>query len=748
MRKLMWFTLGFVAACGLFAYGWLESPCTVVITIAAVLALAAAAAGKVCKPLRCVAMAFLGCTVGFVWYLGYHALYLRPAVELDGMEAEASVTISDYSYETDYGSVADGVLEREGKPYQIRLYIQDSTALSPGDAVTGTFRFRLTTEEGREQATYHPGKGIFLLGYQRGEMAVVRLAESQARFFASRLAQHIRDILRKCFPEDVVPFVKALLLGDAYDLDYETDTAFKVTGVRHVVAVSGLHVSILFGMLSLVTFRKRFLTALVGFPVLFLFAAMAGFTPSVTRACIMAALMLLALLCKQEYDGPTALAFAALVMLCANPLVITAVGFQLSVGSVAGIYLFCPGIAAWVKEKLGQEKGRNWRSRLKGWFASSVGVTLSAMTITTPLCAYYFGTVSLIGPVTNLLVLCVISDIFYGIILVCLLSLVTIPGAVILAKVVALPVRYVLAVTKLLSKVPMAAVYTGSLYIVFWLVFVYVLLSAFLMQKNRKPGVLACCACLGLCFALLASWLEPLRDECRMTVLDVGQGQSILLQSEGKTYLVDCGGDNDEKTADLVAQTLLSQGISRLDGMILTHLDRDHAGGALPLLTRIQTDILFLPYTAEPETAALLAQRSGGETVFVQKDLLLTCGDTQMHIFGPIYAGGGNENSLCVLFDTEKCDILITGDRTGFGERMLLRKGIVGDVDVLVAGHHGSGNSTCGQLLDAIRPELVCISVGADNFYGHPAKSTLERLLQYGCRIYRTDQNGTILIRR
>lgn len=104
--------------------------------------------------------------------------------------------------------------------------------------------------------------------------------------------------------------------------------------------------------------------------------------------------------------------------------------------------------------------------------------------------------------------------------------------------------------------------------------------------------------------------------------------------------------------------------------------------------------------------------------------------------------------SLCVLFDTEKCDILITGDRDGFGERMLLRNAEIPDVDILVAGHHGSKNSTCEELLSAVRPEIVCISVGAGNSYGHPASELLKRLDKFVCTVYRTDIHGTISIRR
>lgn len=189
-----------------------------------------------------------------------------------------------------------------------------------------------------------------------------------------------------------------------------------------MAAVSGLHVSILFALLTAITFRKRFLTALAGFPTLLLFAAVAGFTPSVSRSCIMCGLMLAALLLNKEYDGPAALAFAAVVMLIGNPLVITSVGFQLSVASVAGIYLFAPGIRKWLVSLFPDNKGKGVRPTLIRWFTASVSITLSAMIFTTPLSAWYFGTVSLVGVVTNLLTLWVISFIFYGLVAVSLVG--------------------------------------------------------------------------------------------------------------------------------------------------------------------------------------------------------------------------------------------------------------------------------------------------------------------------------------
>ena len=134
--------------------------------------------------------------------------------------------------------------------------------------------------------------------------------------------------------------------------------------------------------------------------------------------------------------------------------------------------------------------------------------------------------------------------------------------------------------------------------------------------------------------------------------------------------------------------------------------------------------------------------------VYASQDLILDCGDCKIFVFAAIFEGNSNEKSLCLLLDTEKCDILITGDRNAAGERTLLRSLNGADVDILVAGHHGSKNSTSEALLSAVKPEIVCISVGKDNSYGHPAAELLQRLQEFGCTVYRTDKHGTITLRR
>ena len=743
MRKLMWFTVGFAAASALCAFLWItEGLMLPALALAAVFA-ALMLFGRKTRWLRIPGVVCLGCAVGLLWFQLYSSSYLGLASALDGQNADVTARCTDYSYSTDYGTGVEAVLYLDGKPFRTKLYVSGDIDMEPGDVLTGIFRFKVTTPDGTDARTAQQGKGIFLLGYQEENAELLKLAKTPGWAAAPILRKNLKEIIEKCIPSDEAGFAKALLLGDRTGIDYETNTAFKISGISHIIAVSGLHVTILFTLINMLCLKRRWLVALLGIPTLCLFAAVGGFSPSVVRACIMQGLIIMAMLFDREYDGPTELAFACLVMLLANPLVIVSVSFQLSVGCMIGIFLFQRKIYDWMCDKLGCEKKHRY-VRMKRWFASSVSMTLSAMVLTTPLVAYYFGCISLVGVLTNLLTLWVISFIFYGIMLVCLLGWLWPAVGAVLGKIIAWPIRYVLGTAKLLASFPLAVVYTRSFFVVLWLVFAYCLLVIFLLSRNKKPGTLFCCGAIGLCLALTLSWAEILFDDCRMTVLDVGQGQCILLQSDGKTYLVDCGGSDGMQAADLTADTLLSQGITWLDGVILTHCDRDHSGGLPYLLTRISADIIFAP---ESEEASGISAELDQSLYRVRDDLELRFGDTVITIFGPVIPDSGNESSLAVLFRSGNCDILITGDRSGFGERMLLKRTALPELEILVAGHHGSQNATCTELLEAAKPKIAVISVG-ENSYGHPAPAVLDRLEASGCTVYRTDIHGNLVFRR
>ncbi len=742
MRWLMWFTIGFTAACAAGVY--LHVGILPIVFIAAAIPLFFIHS----RAAKCVAVALVGVVIGTVWLWGYDLMYLNAAEEYDGQTVSTTAVVTDYSYDTEFGVAVDAEIELNGKAFRVRMYLPDKEELSPGDTVAGDLRLRLTTSDSIQGSTYHQGDGIFLLAYAYKDVDFRPATSIPLKYYPSVLRKQITDLIDMSFPKDTVAFARALLLGDSSLLTYEEDTAFKISGIRHIIAVSGLHVSILMSFVYLFAGRRRVMSALIGIPVLFLFAAVAGFTPSVVRACIMQALMLLALLFDKEYDPPTALSFAALLMLAVNPMTITSVSFQLSAGCLIGIFLFYQKIYHYLCNKLYAEKGKTFKVRILRWLCGTVSMTFSAMIATTPLSAWYFGTVSLSGVLTNMLTLWVVSFVFYGIAGVCVLGLFWTAGATFLGGVVSWPICYIRFMARLLSRSVFSAVYTCSIYVVVWLILSYVLLATFFYFKKKRPVILCGCVFAGLVVALSLSYIEPQMDDFRVTVIDVGQGQSILLQSDGKNYLVDCGGDNAQMVADKVASLLLSQGITRLDGLILTHYDTDHAGGVAPLLSRIKTDHLYLPDIFDDNhIRSVLENTYGQQIIWIRENTVLDEDTMRLMVLPGDLNATNNESCQSILFQTENCDILITGDLSTKGEQNLMDRVELPKLELLIAGHHGAASSTGFQLLETTQPKNVAFSVGKDNYHGHPSEEVLFRLGLFGCRVRRTDLDGDLIFK-
>ncbi len=747
MRKLLWFTVGFAAACAVGA--WLIFDNTLIWIGAACILLGVAAGFLPGKLLKTIGALLLGAAVGLFWVRSFNAFYMDTAKAHDGKTLTTTVEITDYGTKMDFSIAAQGKLLLNEKSYKIYVYASGIEALRPGDRITGKLTLRCTAAGGERSATHHQGKGIFLLGYFDKDVQVERPSQIPGKYFAAQLRQKILTGLDEVFPKDTAAFAKALLLGYTRELTYAEDVAFQRSGIRHVIAVSGLHISILFSVVYLFTGRKRFFTALLGIPVLFLFSAMSGFTPSVVRACIMQGLVVLSTLVDKEYDPPTALATAVLVMLLANPMTVTAVSFQLSVGCLIGIFLFSRRIHDFLLrgERIRLVKGKGLKARVMRWVVSSVSVCVSAAAITTPLSAFYFGTVSVMGILTNLLTIWCVSFIFCGIMLSCLLGFFWLAAGKAAAWVISWAMRYVLLTAKAISAVPFAAVYTESVYITAWLIFVYILVAVFLILKKR-PWVICGCILCSLAAAIFLSWLEPRLDDVRVSVLDVGQGQCILIQAAGQYYMVDCGGDTGAIAADRAANYLLSQGVSHLDGLILTHYDTDHTNGVPNLMTRIRVGKLYLPDTEKDHPMRKqLADICADNTQWITQNTVLQPQGLKITLYTGRNLKDANESGLCILFQRENCDILITGDRSMAGERALLKNAQLPQLELLVVGHHGSKNSTSYDLLSRTRPKTAAISAGGDNRYDMPSGEALERLHNMGIPVWRTDLQGTLIFR-
>ena len=273
------------------------------------------------------------------------------------------------------------------------------------------------------------------------------------------------------------------------------------------------------------------------------------------------------------------------------------------------------------------------------------------------------------------------------------------------------------------------------------------------MPGKKRWIIPTCCGVSALCLAMLLNAWSFWWGSGAVTVLNVGQGQSVLVRSGRFLCLVDCGGDSYDNAGDIAADFLGDYGVGRLDLLVLTHFHADHANGVTELLKRVQVDTLAIPPATgeeEPLRDEILsvAEVRDVEVLEVGEDTLLTLDDDRtIQLYAPLGAGETNEAGLTCLISTGDFDTLITGDMGADVEQQLLAHTDLPDLEVLVAGHHGSKSSTSEQLLAATAPDYAFLSVGEHNTYGHPAQETLERLAAAGCRIYRTDLQGTITLR-
>ncbi len=750
MRKLMWLTIGFSA--GIAAAVWIIGQ-EYLWLFTALFLFMSLILGFVHSPSvkrKIIAFCMAGAAVGMCWFQIYMQSHLTKAKACDGKTVALEITVSDYGRQYENGSSATGKFNLNGTDYEATLFIEEREELTPGDVVSAEFYLRHTGYGSSLSSTYHQGDGINLVAYSTGNSYVYHKDSKTLMHMVAKLRHTLENTLTQVFPEDTAGFAKALLLGDSSGLSKADDNSFQNSGIRHIIAVSGLHISILFSFLTYIFLNRRYLNALIGIPVLVLFSALAGFTPSVVRACVMQALLIISYLVDSEYDPPTALSFAVLLILGINPLAITSVSFQLSVGCVVGIFLFSSKIHGYITSRkwLGKFSGKDRKAKLKRWAASSVSISLSAMVLTTPISAYYFGTVCTVGVITNLLTLWAVTYIFCGIIISLVVGFLYLPFAQILAWLVSWLMRYVLVISGLISRIPYSTISADSSYIVVWLLFAYVMLIVMLCSKTKKPILLTGCILCGLIFSVLLFWLEARQDQFRMTVLDVGQGQCIILQSGEGCYIVDCGGTSCEGAADMAAQTLRTQGIHQVDGLIVTHYDKDHVGGVVSLMSQVSVERLYLP-DVEPEAPLRLELETEfyDKIQWVNRKQYLSFGFAEMTLIPGLSEANSNNSSTSILFQTEDCDILITGDLQAEGERHLISSMRLPEVEILVAGHHGADDSTGLQLLNTVKPSAVAISVGKDNNFGHPSAQTLHRFELFGCRVWRTDLNGTVIFR-
>ena len=559
------------------------------------------------------------------------------------------------------------------------------------------------------------------------------------------------------FPEER-GLLQALLLGYREDLPVALRRDFSATGTVHIFAISGAHVAMvtmLFaGILRAlgVPLTRWFLILT---PLLAIYTVATGAATSAIRACVMASLLLAAPFLKRRPDGVSALAVAAIVILVAAPAQLGDLGFLLSFTAVAGLLAVQPVLEAGLRRASGRdawqlpgaEVSGGRRLRETAWSGLRHGsVTVSAWVSTAPLTAYFFNLFSPVALGMNLLVI----PAAFAILMAGVMSLLCAPlsgfGSEVFNQAARAVASFLAFCIQRAAEVPGGHWFVRAppvSVVVAW----YAILAASSVMARRVRGALA--VGFALLLALALAWGARDARRCRVSVLEVGEGQAVLVQARTARLLVDAG---PEFRAEDTLRLLRAEGVNRLEALALTHADAQHMGAARFLMRELPVGELWLPAVLWPSPLMREAVREAEAAGIPLRRLREgDAGDWPGHMAWEVLwpsasakMACADDASLALRVARFGASILLAGDVGEAQEKAMRAAGRPLAASVLLAGRHGDEDATSDGWLEAVRPREAIVSAGPHPDGRHPDAATLARLAARGIRVWRTDQQGTI----
>ncbi len=639
---------------------------------------------------------------------------------------------------------------------------------------------------GFDQAAYLARQSVYL-AMETGPVQRLgpgRLDPFRRAAVAARL--RLEGVLYQALPEREAALMAGLLFGSRTRLPADIEDAFRATGVFHLLAVSGGNVAMLVMPLLWFLYRAglgRAAAAALAIPVVAFFVFLTGASPSVLRAGLMAALVLAGDILGRERDALNTLGAAAALLLAALPGMLFDLGFQLSAGATLGILLLARPIQEWLSPRL----ARALPERAAVWLSAGLAVTLAAQALVEPLSLHAFGAFSPIAPLANLLVVVFVGWLVpFGLAAV-LLGLFVPPAVWLLGSLGRVALAGLVYLVKALAALPLAHLSVGRLP-TGWVLGWYGALALVAVPAARR---LAADTCTGVWARLRAGWatapaawllvavaaagaalswrmaLAGAPDRLEVAVLDVGQGDAILVRAPGgraalidagPAYRVGSGSPGFDAGREVVVPHLKRAGVRRLEVLVLTHPDVDHVGGAEAVLRAVPVGQVLVSTTSAPESrhaAALEAAAELGVPVRVPREgEVLSLGEgVALQVLGPpaepIAGSRSDDNANCIALRVvyRQVAFLLACDLEGVAEERLVDREHALSADVLKVSHHGSRFSTTERFLRAVRPRYAVISAGSGNPFGHPHGDVLDRLRDAGAEVWRTDRHGTVTVR-
>lgn len=575
--------------------------------------------------------------------------------------------------------------------------------------------------------------------------------------------------------------IGAIILGDKTDLDSDIKELYSVSGIAHILAISGLHISFI-GMAIYRLLRRRFrflFSAAVSIPVVLSFGIMSGFGISTIRAIIMFILKIIGEVLGRKYDAITAISLAGLVLLVQNPFVVCNSGFQMSFGAIIAIVLILPIV----------EEILNTDNKIIKVLSANFTISL----VMNPILAWNYYELPTFSFLLNIVVVPLMSVVIVssivGIFCSCIMfgfgKIVIFPGCGILELYTFL--------CNIINKSSVASIVVGqpkvTIIIVYYAILLVVLFglknirtkytraekerniikkeTGLVLEKKAKKerrikgqNVKLRLACI-VGFLLLNCLIYYIPNPgFYITFINVGQGDGILIHGDNGTKVMVDGGSTSEKQVakNCIVPYLKAEGIGTIDYSIITHTDKDHISGILEILennnsNRIRIKNLVMPdINMKDDTYNELIEKAKLKKInvlYIKKGDTLSLGKTKIKcIYPETTTTASDKNDYCTVLSVKNktSKILLTGDISKEIEEKI-KDDIEENYTVLKVAHHGSNYSSSEKFLKKVNPKYSIISVGKNNSYGHPGNETMERLRKQGGVIYRTDEKGGITIR-
>lgn len=532
--------------------------------------------------------------------------------------------------------------------------------------------------------------------------------------------------------------IKGLILGSSNNSDKGEYAKYKDLGIAHILAISGLHIGILAGffiyLFSIIGFKRKhnfFITLFI----LWAYGFSIGLPPSTFRALIMFTTIIISKQLNKPYDFINILAFSFIVSLIINPFWLFSIGFQLSYTATVSLAIILPKLKAYIYP---------FKSNITDSLLSVLAVNIGIL----PIQSLYFNEFPIYTFLSNILILPVATiNLILG--FLNLVSDIFIPILDLFLTIQSLLVDYI-------YKLPMRTFYLSSLEIGEIIIYYILVILALnikklqLIREEIKKTIIV--SLIFLLFMVSIASLKP--SNLEIDFIDVGQGDSMLIKKDNIQYLIDTGGsvfgtfDVGER---ILLPYLVKTGNRDIEGVIITHFDKDHYGGLESLLNNISIDrVLVGSEIPDFQLKQKLADARIPVAKLVKGSSIIIDKDTRLDIIYPEEetrkSKKENDNSLVIILQAYGRKVLFTGDIESTIEKKLVNQGI-GRVDILKIPHHGSNTSSTKDFITMLSPKFSIISVGRNNSYNHPSKDVIQRLVSFNTKIYRTDTMGLIKVR-